>query len=334
MSRVLVPGKPGRPECWPEVGPSDAGCRRRSFDVSGPAQRRRQETVVPAQLRREDDAGLTTTAKWALALQALCSTTTAYTRSGGKGHRLRRSISANSGLVALFCAIGLLFANAAYASHTGQVTGAGSGEGFESPGHVITQRCEDPDPSAAPMGTFPNSDFDIVNNGTYEGVSANPPSVATFNGVSNLTIKTDQYVISPEGTYITCFVPGPIPLLKWEVNSPVRNPTGSVKCQPDPNAGSYERGSFERRAFDKVRFYLRGTCTVHGPGGTTHVTDQTTTHILEGTMHPCETGEPLPPGSPPTVPCANPNATALVVTDYKVVSELVPTQPITPPATP
>lgn len=224
----------------------------------------------------------------------------------------------------------------------GQVTGAGGGSGFEK---GTSERPSECDGALVPLiGRYSGSIFELVHQGTYDGVATDAAglptgTVASYVGETRVTINTGPYIISPEGTYSDCTTPG-----EDEINSATivgNTGTGQVSC---PNLD----GFWQRRAFDLVEFRLHGRCDVTGnvPGFMGSVQDQDTTHVITGVMHPCYypvdtnplTGEPIPlpppfdDGVPPGGCQIDPDASAILVTDYVVVPEEVQqlNQPLPP----
>jgi len=202
--------------------------------------------------------------------------------------------STTRGVLALFGAVALLAVTVtmAQAADNGEISGSGGGTGFETPGHVLTgnDQCD-----LFPLqGTFPHSQFDLEHSGTYHGVGANGQDVATYAGTTSVNLVTEQYVISPEGTYTECGVPGAVEV-HGNINSPTNVP-GKVNCGP-------LNGLFMRRAFIQVTFVLEGPCTVQGnqPGSVGQVVDTLTQHVITGTMVPCGI-DPAPPLPIPTLP--------------------------------
>ncbi len=194
----------------------------------------------------------------------------------------------NRGLAALFGVVSLAFGVTGAEAAQGSITGAGAGVGYEQGGNIV-QQCPQP-----LFGTINKSKFKLTHTGTYDGVAAAvPPVVATYVGPTELNLESDPYVISPEGTYVTCTLPGVIPI------------RGSL-TSTSPTAGQFNCGSlsgtWQRRAFEVVEFRLAGTCTVASSTGTQAVTGNTF-HVVTGTMSPC----PVP--DEPPIPAEIPNET-------------------------
>ncbi|MBA2725738.1 MAG: hypothetical protein H0U53_07095 [Actinobacteria bacterium] len=207
------------------------------------------------------------------------------------------------GLIALFTLPSLvLLSSGAQATHstTAAISGLGAGGGTEDGGD-ITGQCAQP-----LRGTFSGSRFELTHVGTYEGVDPDNGQTALYSGPTTVVINTGAYVIDPEGTYINCTTPGPVPINSATVTSPPAGLNGGdVKCQT-------LTGTFNRRAAEVVTFTLQGQCTVRGnvPPRQGTVTDHSTTHVITGTMTPCLIA--------PAPECADPAIDSVLTTEYQV----------------
>jgi len=238
--------------------------------------------------------------------------------------RTSRARFRNRALIALFGVTSLIAASAnPAAAASGEITGENVGVGLEFTDEII-QDCV---PNVPLMGTVNRSVFEVIDTGTYEGVAANASEpggpLAVFVGQTEVEIETERYVISPEGTYIDCFIPGPVPVKAASVSTPAGQ-AGNVTC------GNINRGYYLRRAFDKIEIGLQGACTVTGNVApfTQTVVDDDTLHVITGVQQPCNV--PVPPGGDTSVPaeCVDPNdpsqtveGGSYVVWDHSIVPE-------------
>lgn len=222
-------------------------------------------------------------------------------------------------LVALFTVLSMVMvlAPGAFAQppEDGEITGAGGGGGFEyGAGEVNNDFCPD-DPLT---GLFPGSRFELLHEGTYDGVTTDalglPTPVASYVDSTSVIIETGPYIINPEGTYTDCETPGPVPIASAHVQSTNPLLDGDVSCPA-------LEGTFERRAFEVVEFRLTGPCTVEGnvPPLTGTVHDEDTTHVITGLMTPCYAPLPFEPEVPPEGCQVDPDASSILVTDYVVL---------------
>lgn len=212
----------------------------------------------------------------------------------------------NSGLISLFAASSLFF-NVSPALAAQAITGAGAGIGYEVPGNQ-GPNCV---PDIPLMGTLSRSSFELDHVGDYTAVDTFGTPLASYTGPSQMQIEVGPHVISPEGTFITCFVPGPVPISSWKVNSPATPGGAGVSC-----AGTV--GTYQRRAFDVVEFRLFGLCTVKGGNGVT-VQNVENRHVVTGEMHPCALPSPPFPEPIETGTCAGePEAGSQLETAYVV----------------
>lgn len=213
----------------------------------------------------------------------------------------------NRGLLALFCVASLMLVTAGPAWAAKTVKGAGAGLGSEDGGEV-SQSC---DPLMLPfMGTLPNSNFVLSNTGNFTATDSQGQTSAVYVGPHTMTIHIDAHVISPEGTFTYCNVPGPVPVQSWTVRSP-NQPNGTlnttqagVTCtSAATNPATLGAGQYERRSANTVQFLLRGSCSVRGNvvPFTGNAKDVPTDILVEGEMHPCFdpfTGDPIPGACP------------------------------------
>jgi len=216
--------------------------------------------------------------------------------------------TSEKGLLALLLAIGFVASTAtgASANHQGDIKGTAAGVGTEV-GGPIQNSCPNPLSPPEPLpplpslrGTLPRSDFNLLEQGVIEGFNANGQRVQLYSGPFTVNIVVANYIIDPEGTYINCVVPGPVPVESATISGPpVSQVGGTFQC------GNLE-GTFERRAFEHIRFVLSGgTCMVNGnvissPG---NISDDMTTHTITGLMTPCGFSPPELPPEPDPVPC-------------------------------
>lgn len=195
------------------------------------------------------------------------------------------------------------------------VSGASAGTGTEDGGE-IQQNC---DPLQPIMGTLPQSSFELAHTGTWKVTDTAGATVAIYAGPHTISINIAAHVISPEGTYIMCNVPGPVPVQSWDIKSPNQGnqfPTpfvgsrgAGVTCtQASGLVPLLGNGTYERRATSAVHFELSGKCSVQGGVapflGKAENVDTIVT--IEGTMEPCvfqPAGIPNPAcGDPQTAP--------------------------------
>lgn len=207
-------------------------------------------------------------------------------------HKVAARAALLSGLVAALLSTAIAPAGADVTA------GAGTGYGgdYTTPDEPLTGPC----PGGGIGGELTGYSLEIVNKGTYSGFAGNSlTGPVSYVGETRVVITTGGHWISPVGTHPTnnCTLPGPIPITSVSVNDIPGGvdtpPGGDVTCTG--NSGTFVRVS------EAVVITFTATCTVKGnvPGasGTTNATQ--VTHVLEGTLTPCDI--PVPP-TPVTVP--------------------------------
>lgn len=217
-------------------------------------------------------------------------------------------------LIALFGVGSLVTTSAgpAAAQVQGDIVAENAGVGYE---YLVTE----PVTCVPPFfGETQGSVFEVTDTGTYDGVVPNalgvPTPVASFVGVTEVFIKTEQYVVSPEGSYSDCTLTDPIVEINNANVSTPAGQDGNVTC------GELD-GTYTRRAGDVIEITLTGSCTVEGNVLPGHVVDQQTTHVITGLQQPCSVPDLTDPegGSIPPECLLFPEAGSYVTWDHVVL---------------
>lgn len=196
------------------------------------------------------------------------------------------SRSRRRALVAVFAVGGFVLGQATPAI-ADEVSGSGSGQGWEIPQwdeNTYPINCEGQPPF---FGTVTGDRFELEHTGTYTGVDDLNNTVAVYLGGTTVEITVGEHVISPAGTYTSCAaleassVPSEVAITSVAIEGTAA--TGDVDC----SFGSSGSGTY-LRVQSAVVFDFVVECEVDGNqlllSGSVEADAH---HVIEGTMVPC-----------------------------------------------
>lgn len=211
-----------------------------------------------------------------------------------------KHLSRSASIIAFFAAVSLVIGVAnAWATTAGDISGNGSGVGFEYPLNNPAPDCASPPNPPPPQqqlyGEVPGDHFELAYPAsTVTGVS--PVENALYNGNVDIEIDVVGHVISPIGTFASCADAEANPLLPTSVEIESVNVSGhttgagtgtpgKVVCtQKAGTTGSY------LRVQSAVTFMFTADCS-EVKGNTVPLTgsvsDATVPVSITGTMVPC-----------------------------------------------